>query len=172
MDLNSRIYLVGFMGSGKTTAGKKLSSLLGWEFVDLDGAIEAKTGKKIPEIFATRGEAFFRKTETGILRNLDQNNIVVSTGGGAPCHDSNMDYMLSTGLTVYLKLTPAQLMNRLEFSKTERPLISGIDKDDLQGYIEQTLQGREKYYNRALVIIEDSEPDINLLLQKIRFARQ
>lgn len=163
-----RIYLVGFMGSGKTTAARKLAALLRWTFIDLDSLIEQQTGKTIPEVFASEGEEFFRSRETEILRSLSRENMVVSTGGGAPCHDGNMDFMLQNGITIYLKLTPEQLKSRLSASKTERPLIKGLDKENLQVYIEKKLHEREKYYSRAQIILEDFEIDINLLLQKIR----
>lgn len=169
MSEHSIIYLVGFMGSGKTTAAKKLSALLGWNFVDLDSLIEQRTGKRIPEIFSSDGEELFRRIETKILRELiEKVNIVVSTGGGAPCHDANMDFMLDTGVTVYLKLTPAQLRDRLASSKTERPLIKAIDKNNLQDYIEKKLSERENFYNRALITMEGCELDAGLLLQKIK----
>ncbi|HLP73087.1 MAG TPA: shikimate kinase [Bacteroidales bacterium] len=165
---DKKIYLVGFMGSGKTTAARKLATLLGWTFIDLDFLIEQKAGRKIPEIFSTEGESYFRALETEILRSLSQEQIVVSTGGGAPCHDGNMDYMLGEGITIYLRLTPGQLKSRLLYSKTERPLIRGIDKDDLQDYIENKLGEREKFYSRARIIMEGDELDTDLLLQKIR----
>src|SRR5512133_1334740 len=98
-----RIYIVGFMGSGKSTAGKKLSSLLDWEFTDLDTKIEDIAGLTIPQIFSDLGEEQFRKIETRSLRDTGSyTKIVVSTGGGAPCHDDNMDFMLTSGITVYL----------------------------------------------------------------------
>lgn len=172
MPSHCKIYLVGFMGSGKTTTAKKLASLLGWTFTDLDQLIVQNTGKSIPEIFSTLGEPYFRSIETSILRGLSQDNIVVSTGGGAPCHDDNMDFMISSGITIYLKLTPEQLKNRLISSKTERPLIKGINKENLQDFIEKKLPDREKFYSRAQIIMEEYEIDINLLLQKIRAVQE
>ena len=130
---NNIIYILGFMGSGKSTSGKKLASLLGWSFIDLDKRIEEHTGLTIPEIFSRYGETFFRNVETEILRSLKSHvNTVISTGGGTPCHDDNMDYMLETGLTIYLKLTPDQLKNRLSGSKGERPLIKDVKKGKLK----------------------------------------
>jgi shikimate kinase len=160
----NKVYIIGFMGSGKTTAGKRLACLMGWSFIDLDKKIEERCGMKIAEIFASHGEDFFRKTESDVLKSLDPHSeTVISTGGGTPCYEDNMDYMINTGLTVYLKLTPGQLKERLSGSKGERPLISGIPKEKLQDFIEEKLSLREKWYNRAGLIVEGINVDINLL---------
>jgi shikimate kinase len=152
---NFKVYIIGFMGSGKTTAGKKLASLLGWQFIDLDSEIEELTGKTIPELFEKYGELYFRNIESEILKNIkSQMNVVISTGGGTPCHCNNMEFMLDTGLTIYLKLTPGQLKSRLFESKTERPLIKNIDATDLLSFIEERLSSREKYYNQAKIQID------------------
>jgi len=166
---NQIIFIIGFMGSGKTTAGKKLASLLGWEFIDLDKKIEESTGKTIMEIFSQNGEEYFREIETQQLKTLrSQTNTIISTGGGTPCHGDNMDFMISTGLTVYLKLTPGQLKNRLKGSKGERPLIKDLDPSALQLYIEKKLAEREIWYDRSEIIIEGIDLDINALLAKVK----
>jgi shikimate kinase len=163
--LNSNIlYIIGFMGSGKSTAGKKLASLLGWSFIDLDKRIEEQTGKTIPEVFSQHGEDFFRNIETEVLKSLkSQTNTVISTGGGTPCHGDNMDHMLKTGLTLYLKLTPGQLKSRLSKSTGERPLIKDLSNVGLLRFIEEKLAYREKWYNRAEIIVEGTNLDTNLL---------
>jgi len=159
-----RVYIIGFMGSGKSTAGKKLASLLGWSFIDLDKRIEEYTGKTIPEIFSQLGEGHFRKIEAEILKNLiSDTNTVISTGGGTPCHGDNMDHMLETGLTLYLKLTPGQLKSRLSESTGKRPLIQDLDEDSLLDFIEEKLAIREKWYSRAEIIVEGINLDISLL---------
>ncbi len=160
----NRIYIVGFMGSGKTTAGKNLASLLGWTFKDLDKTIEEKTGWTIPEIFAEQGEAEFRRIETATLRELEScNRVIISTGGGAPCHDDNMEFMLTSGITIYLKLTPEQLCLRLADSKTERPLIKGLSEGELLTFIEGKLSQRQQFYERAEIILSGWEPDLMYL---------
>lgn len=159
-----KIYIVGFMGSGKTTAGKKLANLKGWNFFDLDKAIEQKSGLSIPEIFTKYGEDYFRSLEAGTLREFSGvDEAVISTGGGAPCFMENMNFMCSDGLTVYLKLTPPQLRERLLGSKTERPLIKGFDKDQLLEFIENKLPERENFYNKAEIIIDGFDLDIQKL---------
>lgn len=158
------LYIIGFMGSGKSTAGKKLATLLNWSFIDLDRKTEEFTGKTIPEIFSQFGEEYFRKVESEVLKSLkDQINTVISTGGGTPCHEDNMDHMLATGLTLYLKLTPAQLKSRLFESSHERPLIKGLTGEELLDFIEEKLAYREKWYSRSELTVEGIDIDTNLL---------
>jgi shikimate kinase len=163
------IYIIGFMGSGKTTAGKKLASLLGWSFIDLDKRVEEYAGKSIPEIFSQSGEDYFRIIETQLLRNLKMcTNTVISTGGGTPCYIDNMDYMIETGLTIYLKLTPAELKNRLSQSKGKRPLIKDLDQNELTSFIKEKLAVREKWYERSYITMDGIDLDINLLLSHVK----
>jgi shikimate kinase len=166
---NQIIYIIGFMGSGKTTAGKKLASLLGWKFIDLDKKIEEYTGKTITEIFSDNGEEYFREIESQLLRNLiAQTSTIISTGGGTPCHNKNMDFMINTGLTIYLKMTPGQLKSRLSGSKGERPLIKDLDPVELQFFIEKRLADRERWYDRSEITFEGMDLDINSLLKSIK----
>jgi shikimate kinase len=169
MSENRIVYIIGFMGSGKTTAGKKLASRLGWSFIDLDEKIEEYTGKTIPEIFSLNGENYFRDIESQILRELKScPKTVISTGGGTPCYKDNMDLMTETGLTLYLKLTPAELKSRLSESNGERPLIKDLDKEDLGFFIEKKLADREKWYNRSDIIVQGIDLDMNLLLSLVK----
>jgi shikimate kinase len=169
MTKNHVIYIIGFMGSGKSTAGKKLASLLGWTFIDLDKNIESYTGKTIPEIFSQNGEEYFREIEALLLRKIESHtDTIISTGGGTPCHSGNMDFMLNTGLTIYLKLTPDQLKSRLLKSKGERPLIKDLEPHNLKPFIEKKLADREAWYDRSEITIEGIDLDINLLLSAVR----
>jgi shikimate kinase len=166
---NNIIYIIGFMGSGKSTAGKKLASLLGWSFIDLDKRIEEQIGKTIPEIFSQLGEGYFRNVEEEVLKNLvSQTNTVISTGGGTPCHGDNLNHMLENGLTLYLKLTPGQLKSRLSESTGKRPLLKDLDEDSLLDFIEEKLALREKWYNRADITAEGINLDINLLYSLVK----
>jgi shikimate kinase len=168
MPVKKLVYVIGFMGSGKSTAGKRLAASLGWSFIDLDKKIEETAGKTIPQIFSQDGEEVFRKTESDVLRSIGHpQGAVVATGGGTPCHGDNMDFMLLNGLTVYLKMTPEQLTHRLLESSTVRPLIKNISDEDLPGYIEKVLAVREKWYNRAEIIVEGINLDLNRLLALI-----
>ena len=152
------------MGSGKSTAGRKLAASMGWPFIDLDRKIEEVALKTIPRIFSEDGEEHFRKIESEVLRKLDNTKkTVVSTGGGTPCHGDNMDFMLKTGVTVYLKLAPVQLLNRLLASSGERPLIKNVPDDKLLGFIEEKLSHREQWYSKAELIVDGLNPDIEFL---------
>jgi shikimate kinase len=168
MPVTGKVYIIGFMGSGKTTTGMKLAALLGWSFTDLDKAIEERTGMTIPQIFSIHGEAYFRETEAQELRSLSpMNRSVISTGGGTPCYGNNMDYMLETGLTIYLKLTPAQLKSRLSVSNGERPLIKDLGDTDLLDFIEEKLALREKWYNRADLTVNGFNTDLSIIYSQV-----
>lgn len=149
-----RIFLIGFMYCGKTTIGKKLSKLLGYEFIDTDSYIENKLNKSATEIFAQEGETFFREQESLCLQELSQReNVVISTGGGLPCFNSNMDKIKEIGKSIYLKLTPTQILSRAEKSKRPRPLLANKNSEEKLQYITSTLQEREKFYLQADVCI-------------------
>jgi shikimate kinase len=167
----SLVYIIGFMGSGKSTAGKKLAAALGWSFIDLDKKIEEVAGKTIPEIFSHEGEDGFRSLETGILRSLKPlTRTIVSTGGGTPCHGDNMDFMLETGVTIYLKMSTGQLVTRLLGSTGGRPLLKNVPDDKLFDFIDEKLKVREQYYNRANIVVEGIGLDINKLLSIIHLG--
>ena len=164
MPVTERVYIVGFMGSGKSTAGKKLATLMNWSFIDLDKQIEEAAGKTIPEIFETEGEEHFRDLESKVLASTTSvKNPIISTGGGTPCHGNNMDFMLASGLTVYLKLTPEQLTSRLLGSSGERPLIKNIPDDQLNEFIAKKLSEREPWYSKAGVTASGFNLNISIL---------
>lgn len=157
MPAGRRIYITGFMGSGKTTAGKKLASALKWEFSDLDMLIENREKMFIRDIFTRKGEEYFRKVESDLLRNpglSEKKNYVISVGGGTPCFFDNMDYMLSEGIVVYLRMTPGQLKKRLEKETRERPLLNNLHGNDLLKFIKEKLVTREPVYNRATISVD------------------
>jgi shikimate kinase len=167
----SLIYIIGFMGSGKSTAGKKLAAALEWTFIDLDRKIEEAAGKSIPEIFSKDGEEKFRSLETEVLRNLkSQVKTIVSTGGGTPCHADNMTFMLETGVTVYLKMSTSQLVSRLLGSTEGRPVLKNVPDDKLYDFIDNKLAIREKFYNKANIIVEGINLDINNLQAIIKLG--
>jgi shikimate kinase len=158
---NHIVYLIGFMGSGKSTAGRKLASHLGWSFIDLDDKIEFRAGKAIKDIFSEHGEEYFRELESEVLKEFqNQTDIVISTGGGTPCFSGNMEYMNRTGLTVYLKLNPGQLKSRLAGTREERPLLKNLDDNSLLNFIEEKLEFREKWYSMADLIVDGFSADI------------
>lgn len=158
----NRIFLIGYMGSGKTTIGKLLAEQLNYSFVDMDAHIEGKQFKSVSQIFAERGEAEFRILEQQCLHEVGQfENVIISTGGGAPCFFDNIDFMNAQGLTVYLKLTPEQLKERLESSKAnKRPLLADRKGEELLHFISEGLAKREPFYLKAALQINGTEAEI------------
>ncbi len=146
----AKIFLVGYMGCGKSTYGKKLASVLGLEFVDMDYAIEVEEGRSISEIFEKEGEEKFREREKEFLKKLlKRDNLVVSSGGGAPCFFNNMQLMNENGISVYFKMSVDSLVNRLINAKQKRPLIQNMNESDLHDFIKESLTKREPFYNLA-----------------------
>lgn len=158
-----RIYIIGYMGCGKSTLGKRLAKELEFQFIDMDTYIEERNFKTIPQIFTDYGEEGFRKIEKKALNELSVfSNVVIATGGGAPCFFDNMDVMNETGVTIFLNIDPQILAERLINSKTERPLIKGKSKEELVIFIDETLQKRMVFYKKAQIHI--TEPDVDTLL--------
>ena len=162
-----RIYLIGYMGCGKSRLGRLLSEHMGVQFVDMDDYIEERNCKTVPQIFADHGEDGFRQRERKALEELAEfTDIVIATGGGAPCFFDNIDLMNTTGKTVFLNIDPAILADRLMNSKTERPLIKGKSREELVAFIDETLKKRKQFYSQAQ--FEITEPDFSLdRLQKM-----
>ena len=165
-----RIFLLGFMGSGKTHSGARLAQALQYQFLDLDDWIEEKAGKSISEIFRLESETGFRKREQEALFAMTQfENVVVATGGGAPCFFNNMEWMKRHGITIYLRAPISLLAERLRQGMSHRPLLSGLSPTQLEEYIKEKLSSREKVYQQAKVIYFQTplEDDITSNLKKI-----
>ena len=164
----TRIIIVGYMGSGKTTVGKALSKDMGIPFYDLDWYIESRMRKTVAQIFAERGEEGFRKIEYNMLHEVAEfENVIISCGGGTPCFFDNMDYMNGQGETVYLKASPEVLYGHLKMGKTERPLLKNKTPEEMQVFIAEQLEMREPYYSKAKHTL-----DVNLLenYEKIKIS--
>jgi shikimate kinase len=170
------IFLLGFMGSGKSTIGKLLSSDLKTNFIDIDHVIEEKYKKTIGEIFSKEGEEKFRLLENDIITtNFTRNSeAVVSVGGGLPCFHNNMETMNNLGTTIYLKMSAQAIFERLwllpEAARAQRPLLANKSKTELLNYIEQTLTAREPFYNKAKLIISNETFDATITLARIKMA--
>ncbi len=157
------------MGSGKTTAGRMLADKLQYEFADLDMLIEEHEGLAITQIFALRGEDYFRRVEAEMLKSLfGHEKLVVACGGGTACFHGNMQKMKSAGITVYLKLSPLLLAERLSSEHSERPLVSGMRGNELKNNIRKLLAGREGWYRQADIIYNADAFDIQELLSLVR----
>lgn len=156
-----KIYLIGYMGSGKSTLGKELASALGVTWVDLDNEFEERYKIKISQFFEKYGEKTFRELEHKVLFDISlRDNLVISTGGGAPCYNDNMDLMNRTGMTVYLKGSPELLLSRIESSGSKRPLFQKMKGNNSLQNIAEHLKTREFYYQKSHFTIDATKPDI------------
>jgi shikimate kinase len=157
-----RIFLIGFMGSGKSHVGKRLAQQLSYEFMDADEHLEAQSGTSISDIFATRGEGAFRKLESAALKSLGtKGNCIIATGGGAPCYFDNMEWMNANGVTVYLEVAPSILVERLLPRTANRPLLAGKSATELEAYIKMTLAERDLFYRQAEIILTQTTTELD-----------
>ena len=151
------IFLIGYMGCGKTTLGRALAKRLGREFIDLDFYITQRFRKSVPEIFAERGEEGFRQLERSMLREIGEfSDIVIACGGGTPCHYDNMDYMNSHGLTIWLQAERARLIERLKLGAHKRPLISGKTEEEIADFLDENLAARSPWYSQARLTVDST----------------
>ncbi len=149
-----RLFLVGYMGAGKTKLGQILAKELQLSFIDLDHYIEERRFKPISELFDEYGEEGFRKIEQACLQEVAQfENVLIATGGGTACFENNMSFMNSVGDTVYLQLSAEDLSQRLLRKKQDRPLISHISAEDLPIKIREMLHQREVFYKQSKYIL-------------------
>ncbi len=157
-----RIYLIGYMGSGKTTIGKMVADRMKMRFIDLDEIIEKEAGMPIPQIFDEMGEEKFRLMEQKELKKTGKlYNSIISTGGGAPCFFDNMDFMKKKGHTIYIDLTARELSDRLKTTRLEkRPLLAGVPFDKLESHIAAGLEKRLPFYYRASLLVRGSDEEI------------
>jgi len=153
-----KIFLIGYMGSGKTTVGKQLAKELDLPFIDMDVFIENRYHKSISAIFEEKGEAGFREIERkALFEIIEFENVVISTGGGLPCFFDNMDVMNQAGTTIYLKVSVKELAKRLKNGKQKRPLIKDKSQEEIKDFITENLEKREKFYNKATFIFETDD---------------
>lgn len=146
----TRIFLTGYMGSGKTTLGRALAAAIGIPFIDLDHYIEQRYRKTISQLFAERGEEGFREIERKILHEVGEfEDVIISTGGGTPCFFDNIEYMNEQGTTVYLDVPVERLFIRLSIARSKRPLIKEKNDEELMTFIEEQLAKRAPHYSKA-----------------------
>ena len=167
--MNKPIFLVGFMGSGKTTWGKKIANALTLPFVDLDHEIVEHIGMSIPEYFEQHGEDNFRKLENEFLKKQEGRIAIISTGGGTPCYFDNMDWIKNNGLSLYLYHTPKSLWARLSQSDVnKRPVLKGLNGEELLAFIETKLAEREEFYEAADIKFEQIHTPIEDIINLIK----
>lgn len=151
------IFLIGFMGSGKTTLGKAVANATGLRFVDLDEMIERQQGMSVCEIFDIKGEREFRRLESDTLAQISgSEDMIVACGGGTPCYGDNMAVMLASGTTVWLNASVERLVTRLAVAREQRPLLARLDDEALREFVIARLTEREPFYSRAEIEIDSS----------------
>lgn len=158
------------MGSGKSTIGKELSKIVGIPFYDLDQIIEETEKVTIKELFANKGEIYFRKIESLIFRNFISNtsSFILALGGGTPCYANNHEVLQQDGVkSFYLKGSIATLTNRLSFEKEHRPLIAKLSEEALEEYIRKHLFDRSYYYLQSKQVISIDDKSIEVINKEI-----
>lgn len=151
------VFLIGYMGCGKSSLGRRIAARTGYEFIDMDKLIEQRYHASVSEIFATRGEQWFRDTERRTLEEMAglTENTIVATGGGVPCFSDNMRLMNSIGRTVYLKMSAQKIVGRISpAGREKRPIIRGMNDEQLLDFIGKNLPQREPYYESSSIIID------------------
>ena len=162
-----RIFLTGYMGAGKTTLGKAFARKLNLPFVDLDWYMEERFHKTVGELFVERGEAGFRELEKNMLHEVGAfEDVVISTGGGAPCFFDNMDFMNRNGKTVFLNVHPDVLFRRLRVAKQQRPILQGKQDDELKEFIIRALEKRTPFYSQAQYVFNADELEDRSQIEK------
>ena len=171
------MFLIGYMGCGKTTLGRPLARELGWRFVDLDLYIEAKVGMTAKEVFMTCGEARFRKLEREALREVAAagGDIIVACGGGTPLQDGNMELMNRLGVTVWLRTSVERITSRLVLpeQRGKRPLLNNMSDSEIMASVAHGLEARAPFYEKAQLQFDstylESEEEIAATVQRLAF---
>lgn len=146
------LYIIGYMGCGKTTFGRALSEATGIRFIDLDHLIEERHNATVREIFDTKGEAEFRRIERDMLRETAElEDVIVSCGGGTPCFFDNVAFMNEHGTTLWLEATHECLFSRLVRKREKRPLLAGRTDDEIRDIISSQLEARSPFYSQAAI---------------------
>lgn len=144
------IFLLGFMGCGKSYTARKLSEKLDIPVMDMDKDIEEQEGRSVSRIFSESGEAYFRNLESDWLRSLDpESDAIISTGGGSPCFGDNMDVMKALGITIFLDTERERIIQRLAYGRNRRPLLEGMNELDIGFFYDEKMKERRPFYERS-----------------------
>jgi shikimate kinase len=166
-----KIFLTGFMGSGKTYWGKLWAAQTGMNFLDLDEVIEAAEGATIAALFEQYGEAWFRQKETDTLKTFAQkHNCIIACGGGTACFNNNMQWMNENGITVYLLATAAEIVQRVVNEQDKRPLIKDFAPKDLLAFVDNKIKERMPFYNQAKIILPVATVSLNSISNILNYA--
>lgn len=161
------VFLIGYMGCGKSTLGRRLARRLGVPFVDTDARVEEREGATVSDLFRYEGEQRFREIEREVLDAAIAGNdsAVISTGGGLPVWGDNMARMNAAGCTVYLRRSAENIAGRLSpYGRRKRPRLQGLNDEELVAFMTRDMASREPFYSRAKLILAcDSLPDDELV---------
>ncbi|MCR5659909.1 MAG: shikimate kinase [Bacteroidales bacterium] len=165
----NRIYIVGYMGAGKTTAARRLAQRLGWEVVDTDAMFEEKYKISVNNFFNKYDEPLYRKLESEVLKETENlKNTVISTGGGTACYFDNMEWMNQHGLTVFLRISEKAVVDRLLHAKRKRPLAVGKSEEELIEFVAQHYTSRLPFYEQAQITVKSENLDVDGLMNTIK----
>lgn len=163
------VFLIGFMGSGKSKLGKKLASRLDIPFLDLDELIENEENMTISQIFNLKGEAYFREVEkTMLFKHFSKMNVLLSLGGGACCNELSWKFLEQNGPIIYVKEPVEILFGRLKTDKVKRPLIANLSDEELKFFIDKKLDERSVFYDKAHFIFEKEKTTLDFLVNQIK----
>lgn len=165
------IFIIGYMGAGKTTLGKHLAERLNYRFYDMDEMFEISTGHSIGSFFEKFGEAAFRQKEREILLNhLDDRQTVIATGGGTACYADNMALMNQKGITVYVDTGFETIMKRLAGKMDNRPMLKNIPHEQLPSFTREHMNTRHEFYSKAIIKVDGKQVDLDELVDAVRSA--
>jgi shikimate kinase len=158
-----KIFLIGFMGSGKTHWGPQLSAKVGLPFFDLDTVIIEREKQSVTDIFNEKGEEYFRYLEKNVLEELVDDNpeFIISCGGGTPCFFNNIQFMKKKGTVIWLNTQVDILVNRLLKDKISRPVLKDVADEELKPYILKKILSRKLYYEQAHIIVNEESLSID-----------
>jgi shikimate kinase len=165
------IFIIGYMGAGKTTLGKRLADHLNYHFYDMDDMFEISSGYSIGYYFEKFGEAAFRQKEREILfDHLEDAQTVIATGGGTPCYSDNMEMMNKKGLTVFIDTRFETIMARLEGKMHDRPMLKHIPHEQLPSFIHEHMKNRNEYYSKAIIRVDGEAVNMEELSAMIKIS--
>ena len=170
-----KLFLIGYMGCGKSSLGRKLAKAANFRFVDMDSMIEQREGASVSDIFAYAGEEYFRRVERNIIEEIAQvqESLVISTGGGVPTWEDNMERINSIGESFYLRRTARQIASRLSpHGRNKRPKLRGLNDEELVEFMTRNMAEREPYYMQATHVVDCSDKSdeslVEYILEKIQ----
>ncbi|MBE9488266.1 MAG: shikimate kinase [Bacteroidetes bacterium] len=167
------IFLVGYMGCGKSTLGRHMAQELNYKYIDTDTLIEKKYDATIPQIFVLHGEDRFREMEREAVQSLDESeNAVVSTGGGLPCHNENIELLNSKGFTIYIEVPEELLLKRISKTSSKRPLLAHKTPDEMLDFVKDSLDRRRPYYQQAKMKISGGHIQAHDIVQLMNMTLQ